>query len=130
MQLLVPWCSDAWSEGDSPRVLSPDLVQQLTLGGFANSHGSKGHNCDLHVVQGYMGANFNELVARALTTIAHLVEAFDSNTGINPGATASGSTVGAGNTDCSTTVQIPQKLQDNDTDDYSDFGILVSITNH
>ena len=67
MQLLLPWSSDAWSEGDSPRVLrcwffavrktkyalealriqiqlatlSPDLVHQLTLCGFANSHGSK-----------------------------------------------------------------------------------------
>ena len=127
--------TDAWSEGDGPRVLrcwkvfllhffaarktkyalealriqtqlatlSPDLVHQLTWGRFVNSHGSKGHNipCDLHnehinklfkdVIRN-MGANFTEIastrVARALTTIAHLVEAFDSNTGINPGTTA------------------------------------------
>ncbi len=127
--------TDAWSEGDGPRVLrcwkvlllhffagrrtkyalealriqiqlatlSPDLVHQLTWGRFVSSHGGKGRNipCDLHnehvnklfkdIIRN-MGANFTEVastrVARAVTTLGHVVKIFDTHTGINPRSSA------------------------------------------
>ncbi len=79
--------------------LSPDLVHQLTWDRFVCSHGGKGRNipCDLHnehvnklfkdTIKN-MGANFTKVastrVARAVTTIGHMVELFDTETGIHP----------------------------------------------
>ena len=83
--------------------LSPDLVHQLTWGRFVNTHGGPGMNipCDLHnehvnklfkEVISNMGANFTEAAstraARAVTSLAHMAERFDSQTGIHPEATA------------------------------------------
>jgi len=75
--------------------LAPHLVHQLTWDRFLSSHGGAGHNipCDLHnehinkwfkeVIRN-MGANYTEIasttVARAVTTITHMVESFDSQT--------------------------------------------------
>ena len=82
---------------------SPDLVHQLTWGRFVNTHGGPGMNipCDLyneHVnklfkeVISNMGANFTEAastqVAWAATSLTHMAERFDSQTGIHPEATA------------------------------------------
>ena len=83
--------------------LSPDLVHQLTWGRFVNTHGGPGMNipCDLHnehvnklfkEVISNMGANFTEAAstraARAVTSLAHTAERFDSETGIHPEATS------------------------------------------
>ena len=83
--------------------LSPDLVHQLTWGRFVNTHGGPGMNipCDLyneHVnklfkeVVSNMGANFTEAAstraARAVTSLAHMSERFDSESGIHPEASA------------------------------------------
>ena len=84
--------------------LSPDLVHQLTWGRFVNTHGGPGMNiypCDLHnehvnklfkEVISNMVANFTEVAstraARAVTSLAHMSERFDSQTDIHPEATA------------------------------------------
>ena len=79
--------------------LSPDLVHQLTWGRFVNTLEVRA--CDLHnehvnklfkEVISNMGANFTEVAstraARAVTSLAHMSERFDSETGIHPEATA------------------------------------------
>ena len=83
--------------------LSPYLVHQLTWGRFVHTRGGPGMNipCDLHnehvnklfkEVISNIGANFTEAAstraARAVTTLAHMAERFDSQTGIHPEATA------------------------------------------
>ena len=83
--------------------LSRDLVHQLTWGRFVNTHGGPGMNipCDLHnehvnklfkEVISNVGANFTEVAstraARAVTSLVHMAERFDSESGIHPEATA------------------------------------------
>ena len=83
--------------------LPPDLIHQLTWGRFVNTHGGPGMNipCDLHnehvnklfkELISNMGANFTEAAstraARAVTSLAHMAERFDCETGIHAEASA------------------------------------------
>ena len=102
--------------------LSPDLVHQLTWGRFVNTHGGPGMNipCDLHnehvnklfkEVVSNMGANFTEAAstraARAVTSLAHMSERFDSESGIHPEASAH--TTKSDEADVTTVVRVLQE---------------------
>ena len=83
--------------------LSPDLVHQLANVGEVCTHGGAGMNipCDFHnehvnklfkEVVSNMGANFTEVAStravRAVTSLAHMSERFDTQSGIHPEASA------------------------------------------